>query len=836
MQRDGKSQLQQSGPDRRLKQPIQRSEQQQCGDKNLEHNGEKTPNGEVSPPVFTLSGIEQPTDLPCDFLQPLEGCQRGSAAGRGVIDLPGPGRMRSSFFVNLHNGLLPAARRLRLICSVVSVPSPPPESRAAPDREATVILAAMNAEAPSSVTFRQDRQASAPGASLATSLSLAIGISLIGCGLLAIFEVSAATAFVRRRMHGESIPLLLWWAALGKVAITQLVAWTPALLLTALLHWAALGRRGRGRPAGALACVFLLIVGFIVLPLDLQLADRDTPTLLNGGRGAAVALAIVLFAGIRWASKRPSAAVWGRRAYHVAWSAALAFHLVAGFCFARSPLIGAATYRVETQPAGAERSAGRPDVLLIVLDTARADRTSLHGYSKPTTPLLNELAKSALVCDRAISNGMWTVPSHASLFTGLSLRQHGADHRHLRLDDAHQTLAEVLREAGYATGFFSNNPLIAPSTNMTQGFQTRRVIHDLKRISRFSLEYFFEQRGWIPPAPWLDDDFGAGITNWMISNWLTRQGEQPVFLFVNYMEAHLPYRVPKEYRRQFMSLEQLARSYELRYSVHGNILEKLDLDYNLTGSGFLQESDAEILRAQYDATIRYLDDRVEELLGIFSQRGRQKNMLVIITADHGEYLGEHGMWGHRFLAHHTVTSVPLLIRDARKPAPGRLTAPAQLSDVFATVQRAVFGDEAGPAPGESCDLFGLAGSGGVNRVAISKCSGPEPRTLARFLGLKDPRVLHRPSPQIAAVGERYKYLQSADGMRELYDLSVDAGEQNNLLLELPERAAEFEAYIADWLARTPEYKLPPGQSLDVPPETLQSMKSLGYLGAEDDGE
>jgi arylsulfatase A-like enzyme len=332
--------------------------------------------------------------------------------------------------------------------------------------------------------------------------------------------------------------------------------------------------------------------------------------------------------------------------------------------FTHSPFFAPARFRVaNAQQVTQDRQ--RPNVLWIVLDTARADRMSVYGYNRETTPFLKRWSSRAILFERCISNGMWTVPSHASMFTGMSLRQHGTDHQHAWLDESFVTVAEVLRRAGYNTALFSNNPWVSRAMNLDQGFDVSRTLHHLRYLTRFSsLEDSCLRWGLTPLLPWWDHDYGGAITNWLISDWLDDRGNQgePFFLFVNYMEAHLPYLIPRKFRRMFMTNEQVARSYELHLRAFGHITGVLDRRFNLYGGEFLAQADREVLKRQYEAGLRYLDDRVSELIRMLEERGHLENTLVVITADHGEYLDTHGMWSHRFLTYNDLVHVPFLER------------------------------------------------------------------------------------------------------------------------------------------------------------------------------
>ena len=210
-----------------------------------------------------------------------------------------------------------------------------------------------------------------------------------------------------------------------------------------------------------------------------------------------------------------------------------------------------------------------------------------------------------------------------------------------------------------------------------------------------------------------------------------------------------------------------------------------------------------MLQGQYDAVIRYLDDRVREVIGMFAQRGLLDNTLVVITSDHGEHLGTQGMWGHRFLTYQDLAHVTLQIREPQRQRGARISTPVQLSDLYATVLNATLRQPNANESSRACDLLALAERGGEPRVAICECDGPAPMNLKWFEGRTDAAVLHRMTPQIAAVDQRFKLIRSADGRRELYDLLADPGELHNLIDQRPDEAERLDAHIRAWLEATP---------------------------------
>jgi arylsulfatase A-like enzyme len=292
----------------------------------------------------------------------------------------------------------------------------------------------------------------------------------------------------------------------------------------------------------------------------------------------------------------------------------------------------------------------RPNVLVVLWDTARADRLSLYGHERPTTPHLDAFAEGGRVYEDAIASASSTVPTHASLFTGLLPSEHGANSSHQWLEDRFDTLAEKLQRGGYGTFLWASNPHVSSRKNFAQGFEyeahpwdpeyrdeARRILKAklaggtletaaLRRLERYG-------RGPLAAAgelalaafeSFLDRDAGA---------------DRPWFAFLNYMEAHRPYLPNREHRRAVMSEAEVERSYALRS-------RWFDVWAHVLGARAMDERDLEILGATYDAALHELDTRFAEVIDTLAARGELENTIVVLTADHGELLGEHGLVDH----------------------------------------------------------------------------------------------------------------------------------------------------------------------------------------------
>ena len=306
----------------------------------------------------------------------------------------------------------------------------------------------------------------------------------------------------------------------------------------------------------------------------------------------------------------------------------------------------------------------RPNVLWIVWDTVRSDRLTPYDSARETTPKLAEWAEGARVYTDVVSVAHSTLPSHASMFTGLTTTQHNTHYNHARLDDRHDTIAELLKGAGYSTYLWSSNPHVSEQTNLHQGFDVVQHPWDGDRMSE-AIE--------IVRAKVVEDQ-GTGVAaalagqvrSWAIKasgelaqpsllRWLDeREGEEPYFAFLNYMEAHRQYIPARAYRERFMTPAQVARSYTIDHSW-------LTVWRYVFGLHEYSDEDLEIIAATYDATLAELDDLLANLLDALRERGALDDTIVILTADHGEHLGEHHLFDHQYTLFEEVLRVPLIV-------------------------------------------------------------------------------------------------------------------------------------------------------------------------------
>jgi arylsulfatase A-like enzyme len=321
---------------------------------------------------------------------------------------------------------------------------------------------------------------------------------------------------------------------------------------------------------------------------------------------------------------------------------------------------------------------GAPDVVLVVLDTVRAQSLSTYGYGRPTAPTLDALAREGALFLDATSPSTWSLPSHASLFTGRFPSSHGAHGEHRFLDDRFPTLAEALAKSGYETLCFTANPWISDGLGLTRGFTYQdesllahggagrgfSFIHRL--LDRFGLQ---------------ETDKGGALVAESFERWARARPadtERPAFVFLNFIEAHFPYHQ--------LPHDDLFRFTDLPYATLRSISVAL-MGQQFGGRGPSLEEAAGPARDMYDGGIVHSSDVLGRVVEALRARGTLDRTLLVVLADHGEILGERGgHFGHGPTFYQESFGVPLLLRyPPRVPAGARVATPVSTAGVFATV-------------------------------------------------------------------------------------------------------------------------------------------------------
>jgi arylsulfatase A-like enzyme len=372
----------------------------------------------------------------------------------------------------------------------------------------------------------------------------------------------------------------------------------------------------------------------------------------------------------RWFTKHEAATLrfWRRSLPAVAAVALLALLGIQGGLWMRERMAIAAL---------PEASPGSLNILVIVVDALRGDHLSSHGYARPTSPNIDRIAQEGVLFENAVAASSWTSPSHASLLTG----RHPSDHRvdwntpRALLDSRHPTLAEALRSRGYRTAAFSANVFwFTRSMGFGRGFiRFEDFFHTIGDMAVRTLYGRTIEKLVLPrlgfediPARKRADDVNRSALRW-----IAHDRGKPFFVFLNYMDTHDPYLPPQPYRRKFAKLKN-----------PGGILNwRVGRKYpQMTPEQLQGEIDA------YDGAIAYVDDQIGQLFTDLHERDLAENTLVVITSDHGESFGEHGLFLHANALYRQEIRVPLIFwAPKRLPAGVRVVQPVTNVALPATV-------------------------------------------------------------------------------------------------------------------------------------------------------
>jgi arylsulfatase A-like enzyme len=418
--------------------------------------------------------------------------------------------------------------------------------------------------------------------------------------------------------------------------------------------------------------------------------------------------------------------------------------------------------------------AGKPNVLLLVLDTERGDHLSWSGYPRKTTPVLDSLAEHGLGHLAAFAPSAWTLPSHATIFTGRRQSEHRAGiMRRPYLDDRYPTLAGQLAAAGYVTGgFVANTFWCGRHTGLARGFHRYRDLYGnagdalARTVLGRQLAYRVLPR--LGPTD-IPGRKSAADVNAEFLSWLDGSGSRPFFGFLNYLDVHAPYRAPAPFDGMFSGR---LRPREAAVTV---AIGKLD-----GGMGRVPPGNLRRAIDGYDEALRYLDSQIGNLLFELNRRGRLENTLIIVTSDHGESFGEHNMMNHGHSLHRDQLHVPLILSWAGRIPPRIEPRAVGIDRIPATVAAA-----AGLAP----RVFS-----GTTLLDPAAAGQPVLSEMAR----RWPEATRWPSSRASwasIVEGRWHLLAPDSGPALLYDYVGDPAEKVNLARD-PAHAATRSALEA----------------------------------------
>ena len=434
--------------------------------------------------------------------------------------------------------------------------------------------------------------------------------------------------------------------------------------------------------------------------------------------------------------------------------------------------------------AGCARPAPRLNVVLIVVDTLRADHLGVYGYERATSPGIDLWASQGVVFDHAFANSPWTLPTFGSILTGRIPTAHGAGRplsEQVRrpsgfknrgpLSSTVPTVPEALAGAGYATAAFTANPFLKESFGLSRGFTT----YDNS------------------------SDRGAGEVVDRSLEWLERNEQTPFFLLVHMMDPHLPYKAPPSVRGRFAGSDD--------GDLAGWSVERIRRRVK-----DLEDEQRERLIASYDEEILFVDQQIDRLLAALRKSEHWDQTLVVLTSDHGEELFDHGYFEHGHSVFDELLRVPMIVWGPGIE-PGRDETPVSTVDVAATILSVAVDDFEGELDGLSLWKHLSRGARIPRRALFAEqvLYGPERRT-----------VIDWPLKLVVVEADDGRQSRKA-----LYDLSLDPEEKQNLVQERRREVSELEQQLERFRA----IAAPPqeGEALDLDEETIEELKALGYV-------
>lgn len=433
--------------------------------------------------------------------------------------------------------------------------------------------------------------------------------------------------------------------------------------------------------------------------------------------------------------------------------------------------------------------ANKPNIMIIGVDALRADHVGIMGYHRPTTPTIDSLARQSAYFTRAFSNSNYTRGTLPAIFTMSFPSVHGIVEHVDVLSDKFFTLAELLKDAGYATLAYIPNPNMKKRYNVNQGFDVYDDQILYQRYLGISKTERYET---------------ASKINRKVIKWVENNPGKKFFLFMHYTDVHAPYLPPPSYKTMFYKEQPQLRP-EQRISKAA--YDKMNSYMRLSNDN----DDLNYYLAQYDAEIRYTDDQLQKLLTKLRELGVLDNTIIFLTADHGEAFFEHGEWEHGGTLHDEMTHVPLIAHFPGGKFRGKkIEVPVLTFDISATI---------------------------LDELKITPPTPIQARSFLPLLTGESSRVwefayIENIDKKMRALrNEEWKFIQDDAALtEELYHLREDPQEKNNLVSERKDQVALFREKLNtikkynDLLSRGRKV-----QKRDLDEETLEQLRSLGYI-------
>jgi arylsulfatase A-like enzyme len=482
--------------------------------------------------------------------------------------------------------------------------------------------------------------------------------------------------------------------------------------------------------------------------------------------------------------------------------------------------------RTGVAAARSAESATPPLIVLISFDTLRADHLGSYGYKRFTSPVLDILATESVLFEDASSTASWTLPSHASMLTGLYPKRHGVLRTDTKLPMHVKTLAEMLSREGFSTAAVVNMAFLNQHPfGVTRGFDQFELVP--------------ADPGRLGPATWVTDQ---------AIEWIHQLGDQPAFLFMHYYDLHTTYGALPPFERLFVEpyegkadgtawqayLANISDEFVERCR-QGVKPERCDKGRGrperIIGASaeriHFDEADMQHLIDLYDAGIRQLDAELDRFFSFLRENHLMDRCYLLFTADHGEEFGDHGSIDHSYTQYQEMLRVPILIRGPGIPAGLRISTPVSLVDLVPTILGL-----AQITPSVELDGLDLAP---LWRAARASEPGAEPHAAIRQAFLQRevyseahfPRGLEAHAPPKASVRRGYYKLHYSlrDDGYELYDLAADPYEQEEVSAKHPKITQE----LLDIIRQRHRDASPDGEVIELDDGVREQLQVLGYM-------
>ncbi len=472
----------------------------------------------------------------------------------------------------------------------------------------------------------------------------------------------------------------------------------------------------------------------------------------------------------------------------------------------------------------------QPNILLIVVDSMRADHVSSYGYHRDTTPNFHRLADEGCLFETAITAAPFSPASYASIFSNLYPHQHGVNGDTVRVwPDAWPRLPELMKAQGYFTFCASNNSFVTPATNCARGFdwfmEIPRPVGLLRQYNRVIRR--------------IRKHLGDGIANRLSTNRLDclvkgdsvdtvrqigrlfEQSDRPFFGFVILMDPHTPYnKCRTEYCGRIPSVRRFLR--------HRN--ERTMWAELMAANGRLTDVENGIVRDLYDAEIRHADACVGSLVTSLREKKLLDDTIVAVTSDHGEAFGEHGVWGHGFCLKDCLTRVPLVLRHPRYWSPGtRFPGLVQLHDLHdLCVSVAASGQ---PRVDDNPNCLTQASDLAWPGRSLVFSEFPRQSKTLRFMHDANPDF----SPGVwdlnmwAVRSADWRFIEYSSGEAELYDLRRDPGETTSVHSEHPSVCERLRASLESHRDNVAQVSATTQLPQELEDSVTERLRGLGYI-------